>query len=70
MLAITAAQLGFPAYVLLTTAAQLASFRFQTDRFEELSCASSSASATPPMAAPTAWCDGHLQTQVVPSGHS
>ena len=38
-LAITAAQLGFPAYVLLTTAAQLASFRFQTDRFEELSCA-------------------------------
>lgn len=67
MLAITAAQLGFPAYVLLTTAAQLASFRFQTARFEELS---SSASATPPMAAPTAWCDGHLQTQVVPSGHS
>ena len=39
VLAITAAQLGFPAYVLLTTAAQLASFRFQTDRFEELSCA-------------------------------
>ena len=33
VLAITAAQLGFPAYVLLTTAAQLASFRFQTDRF-------------------------------------
>ena len=85
VLAITAAQLGFPAYVLLTTAAQLASFRFQTDRFEELSWrpagrrvgsapsasgASSSASATPPMAAPTAWCDGHLQTQVVPNGHS
>ena len=39
VLAITAAQLGFPAYVLLTTAAQLASFRFQADRFEELSCA-------------------------------
>jgi ubiquinone biosynthesis protein Coq4 len=37
VLAITAAQIGFPAYVLLTTAGQLASFRFQTQRFEELS---------------------------------
>ena len=37
VLAITAAQIGFPAYVLLTTAGQLASFRFQTERFEELS---------------------------------
>lgn len=37
VLAITAAQLGFPAYVLLTTAGQLASFRFQMERFEGLS---------------------------------
>ncbi len=37
VLAITAAQIGFPAYVLLTTAGQLASFRFQIERFEELS---------------------------------
>lgn len=37
VLAITAAQIGFPAYVLLTTAGQLASFRFQTERFAELS---------------------------------
>jgi ubiquinone biosynthesis protein COQ4 len=36
VLAITAAQIGFPAYVLLTTAGQLASFRFQLDRYEEL----------------------------------
>lgn len=37
VLAITAAQIGFPAYVLLTTAGQLASFRFQMERFEGLS---------------------------------
>jgi ubiquinone biosynthesis protein Coq4 len=37
VLAITAAQSGFPAYVLLTTAGQLASFRFQIERFEGLS---------------------------------
>lgn len=36
VLAITAAQIGFPAYVLLTTAGQLASFRFQLERYEEL----------------------------------
>ena len=37
VLAITAAQIGFPAYVLLTSAGQLASFRFHTDRFPQLS---------------------------------
>jgi ubiquinone biosynthesis protein Coq4 len=37
VLAITAAQIGFPAYVLLSGAAGLASFRFQTDRFESIS---------------------------------
>ncbi|MEX0587840.1 MAG: Coq4 family protein [Cyanobium sp.] len=37
VLAMTAAQIGFPAYVLLTTAGQLASFRFQMERFEGLS---------------------------------
>ena len=37
VLAITAAQIGFPAYVLLNSAAALASFRFQTERFELLS---------------------------------
>jgi len=37
VLAITAAQIGFPAYVLLNGAAQLASFRFQSDRFEAIS---------------------------------
>ena len=37
VLAITAAQIGFPAYVLLTSASQLASFRFQVDRFEGIS---------------------------------
>ena len=36
VLAITAAQIGFPAYVLLTTAGQLASFRFQLQRYEEI----------------------------------
>jgi ubiquinone biosynthesis protein COQ4 len=37
VLAITAAQIGFPAYVLLNSAATLASFRFQTERFEAIS---------------------------------
>ena len=37
VLAITAAQIGFPAYVLLNGAAQLGSFRFQIDRFEGIS---------------------------------
>jgi ubiquinone biosynthesis protein Coq4 len=37
VLAITAAQIGFPAYVLLNGAAQLASFRFQSERFEAIS---------------------------------
>lgn len=37
VLAITALQIGFPAYVLLTTAAQLAGFRFQLERYEALS---------------------------------
>ena len=39
VLAITAAQIGFPGYVLLTSAGQLASFRFQPDRFPALSAA-------------------------------
>jgi ubiquinone biosynthesis protein COQ4 len=37
VLAITAFQIGFPAYVVLTAAAQLASFRLQLERFENLS---------------------------------
>mgnify|MGYP006277481347 CR=1 FL=1 len=37
VLAVTAGQIGFPAYVLLTSAAQLASFRFQLERFEAIS---------------------------------
>lgn len=37
VLAITAAQIGFPAYVLLTSASHLASFRFQLERFEGIS---------------------------------
>ena len=37
VLAITAAQIGFPAYVLLNSAAALASFRFQLERFESIS---------------------------------
>jgi ubiquinone biosynthesis protein COQ4 len=37
VLAVTAAQIGFPAYVLLTSASQLASFRFQIERFEAIS---------------------------------
>jgi ubiquinone biosynthesis protein Coq4 len=39
VLAITACQIGFPGYVLLTTAGQLASFRFQPERFPGLSAA-------------------------------
>ncbi|MEA5424576.1 MULTISPECIES: Coq4 family protein [unclassified Synechococcus] len=39
VLAITACQIGFPAYVLLTTAGQLATFRFQTERLPRLSAA-------------------------------
>ena len=37
VLTITATQIGFPAYVLLTSASQLASFRLQLERFEGLS---------------------------------
>ena len=37
VLAVTAAQIGFPAYVLLTSAGQLASFRLQIERFEAIS---------------------------------
>ncbi|MEB3266376.1 MAG: Coq4 family protein [Cyanobacteriota bacterium] len=37
VLAITAVQIGFPAYVLLTGAAQLGSFRFQPERYQDLS---------------------------------
>jgi len=37
VLAVTAAQIGFPAYVLLTSAGQLASFRLQLERFEGIS---------------------------------
>jgi len=37
VLAITAAQIGFPAYVLLNSAGALASFRLQLERFESIS---------------------------------
>ena len=37
VLTVTAAQIGFPAYVLLTSAGQLASFRLQLERFEGIS---------------------------------
>lgn len=37
VLAVTAAQIGFPAYVLLTSAGPLAAFRFQVERYESLS---------------------------------
>jgi ubiquinone biosynthesis protein COQ4 len=37
VLAITAAQIGFPAYVLLTSAASLGRFRLQIDSFERIS---------------------------------
>lgn len=37
VLTVTAAQIGFPAYVLLSIAGQLAGYRFQTERFEGLS---------------------------------
>ena len=39
VLAITAAQIGFQGYVLLTSAAQLAAFRFQPERYPMLSAA-------------------------------
>jgi ubiquinone biosynthesis protein COQ4 len=39
VLAITAAQIGFPGYVLLTSAGQLTTFRFQPERFAQLSAA-------------------------------
>lgn len=39
VLAITAAQIGFPGYVLLTSAGQLAAFRFQPERFPAISAA-------------------------------
>jgi ubiquinone biosynthesis protein COQ4 len=41
VLAITAAQIGFPGYVLLTSAGQLAAFRFQPERFPLISAAQS-----------------------------
>ncbi|MFM7676438.1 MAG: Coq4 family protein [Synechococcus sp.] len=37
VLTITATQIGFPGYVLLTTAGQLANFRFQPERYERIS---------------------------------
>jgi len=37
VLAITAGQIGFPAYVLLTGASQLANFRFRLEQFEQVS---------------------------------
>ncbi|MDM7958487.1 MAG: Coq4 family protein [Synechococcus sp. WH 8007] len=37
VLAITAAQIGFPAYVLLTSASQLANFRLKLEEFEGIS---------------------------------
>ncbi len=37
VLTVTASQIGFPAYVLLTTAGQLANFRFQPERYERIS---------------------------------
>ena len=37
VLAITAAQIGFPGYVLLTSAGLLATFRFQSERFPTIS---------------------------------
>jgi ubiquinone biosynthesis protein Coq4 len=37
VLAITAGQIGFPAYVLLTGASQLANFRFRLEQFEPVS---------------------------------
>lgn len=45
VLAITAAQIGFPGYVLLTSAGQLASFRFQPERFPLISAAVSHGAA-------------------------
>jgi ubiquinone biosynthesis protein Coq4 len=45
VLAITAAQIGFPAYVLLTSASQLANFRFKLEEFESISAAAAHGSA-------------------------
>ena len=45
VLAITAAQIGFPAYVLLTSASQLANFRLKLDEFEGISRAAAHGSA-------------------------
>jgi ubiquinone biosynthesis protein Coq4 len=45
VLAVTAVQIGFPAYVLLTGAAQLGSFRFQPERHEAISRAYAHGSA-------------------------
>ena len=45
VLAITAAQIGFPAYVLLTSASQLANFRLKLEEFEDISRAAAHGSA-------------------------
>ena len=45
VLAITAAQIGFPAYVLLTSASQLANFRLKLEEFEGISRAAAQGSA-------------------------
>ena len=45
VLAITAAQIGFPAYVLLTSASQLANFRLKLEKFEGISRAAAHGSA-------------------------
>ena len=45
VLAITAAQIGFPAYVLLTSASQLANFRLKLEEFEGISHAAAHGSA-------------------------
>ena len=45
VLAITAAQIGFPAYVLLTSASQLANFRLKLEEFEGISRAAAHGSA-------------------------
>ena len=45
VLAITAAQIGFPAYVLLTSASQLANFRLKIEEFEGISRAAAHGSA-------------------------
>ena len=45
VLAITAAQIGFPAYVLLTSASQLANFRLKLEEFDGISRAAAHGSA-------------------------